>query len=182
VKAKKSRGTLLPRWALGDARHEAAHAVVAVRLGLPLAYTSIEIGDDHRRPWQPSGVRSAGYTSLAEGTAQAWVDALPAPTARAAIEAFAAQCAAGIVADMDMGLPQGHVSHRDDTQEVVQCAFWLRLGESGAQPAVRTFVAAAVRRAVDVLAQDDGTAWWHVTVALAKATKLTGAEVRALVQ
>src|SRR5207247_4585034 len=60
------------------ARHEAAHAVVAVRLGLPLESTDVESRPmDHTSvPGLPAGlvVNSGGLTKLTDGVIEGWID------------------------------------------------------------------------------------------------------------
>src|SRR5437773_2493561 len=90
-----------------NARHEAAHAVVAVRLRLPIQTTDIE----SRPMTDVSGhglpndlvVTTGGLTRLAEGTIDAWIPALPDAEARKMVEAHAVMLAAGVVAEIDRG-------------------------------------------------------------------------------
>lgn len=173
-----SRADLL----LSDARHEAAHAVVSVRLGLPLAYTCI--GMDPSRPRYGVSVDtvSVGYTSLEEGCGEAWRAALPDETARKALESLAVQTAAGIVADLDEGLPLGHVSHAEDMEGIIQIAGVLGFDLSTSEPAVQAFMRNAFVRATLILSQDDGAAWNRVCAALVKRRRLTGALVAALTE
>ena len=174
------------RQLLDSARHEAAHAVVGVRLGLPMASTDIK-----RRSQSPNGramvarrgymVRpSLGYTTIVEGTAERWQDALPDPATQDGLERLAAQCAAGIVAEVMAGREINDPSCYDDAQQLVQIAGGLGLGRSDMDEPVRDFTSRALQRAGDVLGQDDGAGWDNVTRALLKRESLTGDEVRAI--
>lgn len=173
-----------------DAMHEACHAVVSVRLGLPLAYTSIgQVPTGPQMPQcalgrLPEGavLESVGYTTLAEGTVEGWRDALPDPTARANFEAFAAQASAGIVFETgqrDRGVMD--LTCRYDLQGVMQIAGLLGIGETSAEPAVRAFMATAFDKAAQVLEADGGHGVERVAAALYERRYLSGAEVAAIV-
>lgn len=164
-----------------SAKHEAAHAVVSVRVGLPLASTDIR----QRRQVEGNGstlVNSAGFTTLEPGTTSRWRDALPDQEAITSLTLFGTQAAAGIVADINAGLRLGDVSHLDDVQQLVQIAGILGIGESNEDPAVCEWMAARVKDAGAALISDDGAAWDRVRVALARKRCLTGDEVLSLVQ
>lgn len=178
-----------------DARHEAAHAVAAVRVGLPLASTDIRRGrpiEERQRLRDADGAVSVsvGYTTLTVGTMQPWVDALPDAEARDNIECYAIQVAAGIGAELDRG---GHISdpkHGDDFQQLVQIAAILKIppldGDGVAEwiPAeddVAAFIRKAINDAQEVLMADDGTAWEHVTTELLKKHHLSGDQVRKII-
>lgn len=171
--------------------HEAAHAVVAVRLGLPLAYTDIT----HRVMTAGEGgpgtmaslnegetCVSSGYTTLVEGTSVAWQKALPDPKARESLEHLGAECAAGIVAEMSGGAKEDDWAHRDDLYGVLQCASALGIGNSTEEEAVRDFISSRYQRAVEVLIDEDkSAAWGRVTAALLERERLSGDEVRDIV-
>lgn len=130
---------------------------------------------------------SSGYTTLEEGTVKAWCDALPDPEARANLERFAVSYAAGIVAeDMAKKIPNAtrtQVAEDGDVQEIVQIAGYLGIGFSTAEPAVVTFIEDAYAQARDLLVRSDvGAAWNRVGQALYAIGRLTGDEVRALVE
>lgn len=161
-----------------SARHEAAHAVVSVQLGLPLASTDIR-----RRTVDPNtGERmrdavSVGFTTLRRGSAEGWRAALPDGAAREKLEALGAQCAAGVVAETEAGLPLSAPEHREDLVAIVQIAGALGLGTSNEDEAVRRFMAECFQRAADVLFADDGEAWAAVTRALLERRVLNAEEV-----
>ena len=98
AKAKRAKSEAKPEERANSARHEAAHAVVGVRLGLPLASTDIRWRVFGTPDMMPSLSKNqiglaSGYTTLVEGTARGWEDALPDPAARDSIERLACQCA-----------------------------------------------------------------------------------------
>lgn len=126
-------------------------------------------------------MRSVGFTTLVEGTAERWQASLPDPDARASIEALAAQAAAGIIAELERGTALNDPAHSDDVYQLVQIAGVLGIGKSTADAGVREFLAVAVERAGATLSADDGRAWAVVTQALRQRRSLVGDEVRALV-
>lgn len=178
-----------PKPTLADARHEAAHAVVSVRLGLPLESTSIRRELITASSGRPSSVPlrpgeafvSAGYTTLVNGTTEQWVRALPDATARESLKNFGAQAGAGIVAEMRRGAVLSDVSHRDDVQQLVQIAGILGIGTSTAEPEVRQWIAERIAVAEAVLQDDGGASWDRVAATLARKQILSGDQVRALV-
>lgn len=153
------------------ASHEAAHAVAAVLLGLPLVFTDV-------RTRKTDGGYVGGCTLLAENV-------LRALHAESGFAAFAArrgvQIAAGITADLRAGLPFGHVSHCGDWRLLVGIAVDLGLGASEEDAAVGEWAEGRVDAAENILVQDDGAAWDRVRVALVRKKSLTGDEVRVLV-
>jgi hypothetical protein len=162
------------------AKHEAAHAVVAVRLGLPLGSTDII---ERQQVLGAGGdtINSQGYTTLREGTVRPWLEALPDAEARRNLEAFAAQGAAGIVAERDLGSTDDHPVIQEDLTAVIGVARWLGLGSDRSELPVRRFIAQATTRAEEALREDDGAAWERVAEALAERRSLSGDEVRRLV-
>jgi hypothetical protein len=170
-----------------DARHEAAHAVVAVRLGLPLAFTSVQRrvlspGDRTNLSRAPGDVVvSAGYTTLEEGAQERWRAALPSEEARQQLTAATTMAAAGIAADAMVHLPFGHVSHWDDLAAILHRAHVLGIGDSDADPAVRAWGAERVEEAGQILEADDGVAWDRVTAALRRKKRLTVDQVLCIV-
>ena len=177
TKAKKARAAAVR----ADARHEAAHAVVSVRLGLPLASTDIAkrtVTSQFGR----EGFASAGYTAIEPGSAERWTSELPADSARANLEAFAAQAGAGVVAELVRGGELDDPAHRGDLQDIVQIAAVLGLGESSNDPAIRDFMTRSIKRAGEALDRDGGRAWDIITEALMEKKALTGDQVRYLIQ
>jgi len=184
---------LTPPTARSSARHEAAHAVAAVRLDLPLAYTSIRhggagdesIGPDAQRTAPPgSKLVSAGHTVLEHGPLAQWVAALPDPQARANLERTSVQTAAGIVAEAKMGATLDDESNRNDLVQLWQQAATLlgvNFNPADPPPAVREWCAAQIAEADRVLHVDGGAAWDRVMAALLRKKDLSGDEVRALV-
>ena len=178
-----------PKPSRADARHEAAHAVVSVRFGLPLASTDIKqrvvttSNTDTPMPSLREGyvAFSSGFTTLVEGTARAWEEALPDPKAVESMRRFAIQTAAGIVAEMQRGAEINDLTHGDDIYQIVGFASVLGIGDSNEVPAVREFLGEAVTYAEAVLRLDDGAAWDRVTSTLYRKKALTGDEVRSLV-
>lgn len=163
------------------AMHEAAHAVVSVRLGLPLESTDIiEREEAVGAAGKTIGV-SQGFTTLREGTVRPWLEALPDEGARRNLEAFGAQGAAGIVAERYLGSADDHPAIQEDLTAVVIVAGWLGLGKDAAEPPVRRFVAQATARAEEVLMQDGGAAWDRVTEALIERRALSGDDVQHIV-
>jgi len=176
-----------------SARHEAAHAVVCVRLGLPLAYTTIRpgagadatINPDAQRT-MPPGVTlvSAGYTTLEPGTVEQWQAALPDPAAQARIQAVAVKTAAGMVTEAERGAHVLDASDRGDFVDLLQvAAVVLRIPfkSNDPPPAVRAWCAARLTEAETLLHADGGAAWDRVTAALLERKRLSGDEVRTLV-
>jgi hypothetical protein len=173
----------VPKPNRADAKHEAAHAVVSVRAGLPLASTSIRRGLGPRVA-PPKGIRemvSLGYTTLAEGSAEAWVAALPTPDARWKLKLLAAQTAAGIVAEQTSA-NRSHMADHGDLQGLVNIAAKLGIGESSEEPAVQTFIKESLELAEAMLTHDNGLAWDRVTSSLLRKKSLTGDEVRQIVE
>jgi len=148
------------------ARHEAAHAVVAARLGLPLVYADI-VDRPHR----------SGRTRLRKAA-----EANPAACATVA--------AAGVVAERDRRAEFWHVPFTaptaTDVVVLARCAVrvgvlrsWRDLEED---PAFGPWATAAVRRARALLRRDSGAAWRRVTAALIREHRLSGAAIYALVR
>lgn len=166
-----------------QAHHEAAHAVVSVRLGLPLASTDIR-----RRAYrlQSGGmVLSGGYTTLVDGTVDSWYDALSDPEkrnwAQDQFHLLAVQCAAGVVAEKSRGVEPNNEAHRLDVSEMLKIASVLGIGESKEDPPVQKWFTSQLERAQDVLWRDDAAAWKRVSTELHRRRTLWGDEVRGIV-
>jgi len=159
-------GDTLAQANLHAACHEAAHAVVAVRLGLRLVDTDII----------ERGVRSntsSGRTRLADAN----------PAAEAIVGA------ASIAADGNRSVRFWDVSPNAPTAGDVEklADFAQRLGvlrrweDFRDDPAFGPWATAAVERARDLLRADGGAAWECVREALLHRNRLLGPEVMALV-
>lgn len=163
------------------AGHEAAHALVAIRLGLPLA--SVDIRRRHKTIGRSGNADSMRNTGLVIGTVQSWVDQLPDYEARANLVANAAVAAAGVVVEINYGFPFGHYSQHDDIEAMVQMASVLGVGTSREEPAVHEFISDAMETASATLTDSDDTnrMWSHITGALYGAGYLSGDRVRELI-
>ena len=148
------------------ARHEAAHAVVAARLGLLLMYTDIL---EHM---QRSGRTRLGRAAAANPTASATV------------------AAAGIVIECDLRTRFWEISPgapaAGDVMQLAKIAqrlgvlrHWRDLDDD---PVFASWARAAVRRAQVLLRRGGGAAWRRVTAALLRDHRVSGAAVYALVQ
>lgn len=163
------------------ARHEAAHAVCSVRLGLPLAYTTL---DPRSQPWvRPvdmlGGLLMLGETSLEAGTAAVWEAALPDAAARRNLLSLAVQQAAGIVAELDAeDVALTDIGHSTDLEGLVEIA--RAVGIPDDEQVLRAFVREAMMRAAAILEGDHGAGWNRVAAALRARRFLTGNEVRVL--
>ncbi len=153
------------------AHHEAAHAVTAVRLGLPLKYTDIVEHMDR-----------GGRTKLVrEATA-------------ANMEAHATVAAAGVVAEGDRRVrfwevPFTAPSAHDIGTLVLVAQRSGVVGPNGDyldgpeyDPAFGPWASAARQRARALLRRDGGAAWRRVEAALLREHRLSGAAVQALVR
>ena len=175
------------------ARHEAAHAVAAFRLGLPLVYTAIERRARVPDPSAEEATANApvGVTVFAEGAAEAWLAALPDQAARAGIDAYAVQIAAGVWADASASRSAStslwgkakalFALSKRDYAALVELAGHLELpnGDEG-EDVEATYALKAVGSAMKLLKADQ-VVWDRVTAALERAGRLTSAEVAALV-
>ena len=144
------------------AHHEAAHAVVAVRLRLPIVYTDIiEHGGWHSR---------SGRTRLGRGA-----DADP--------EACAVVGAAGVVAEGDRRKQFWKVSAGSPTATDIRVMDLIatRLGV-GDELAFERWATRVVRRARALLRRDGGAAWRRVSAALLREHRVSGRGVYLLVQ
>src|SRR2546426_1711044 len=145
------------------AHHEAAHAVTAVRLGLPLKYTDIIEHID----------RGGRTKLLREATA-------------ANLAAHATVAAAGVVAEGDRRVRFWEVPFSAPSAHDIGVLVLVaqRLGLVGPDgdyldgpehdPAFGPCATAARRRARAVLRRDGGAAWRRVTAALVREHRLSG--------
>ena len=180
------------------ARHEAAHAVVAARLGLPLVSVDVRVrsipANDPASGSIEAGT-SLGLTVLeppCEGYELKPGEQLT-PAQKEEIEARAAQAAAGIVAEGSID----EIGARTDLYCV--CHQWGvidgRVGETLSlsfeenklavtrlPPSLAVFIEGASRRAAQLLQRDGGVAWDRVKMALVRKSALTGDEVRTIVK
>jgi hypothetical protein len=165
---------------LSDAQHESALAVVAVRLGLPLDYTMI--GGGHHEKRVRKGTKSVGYTALSAGTIEAAVALQPRMEGVRRLRSLAAQAGVGIVVDLSEGLRIGDVSNRSDVYSMVGIAHVLQIGNRSDDPNVDRFLQESVALARSTLLADDGAAWDSVSKMLEKRRRLSGDEVRELIE
>lgn len=174
------------------ARHEAAHAVVAVRLDLPLLYTSIvpggagddSISDDTRKTGRGGKLSTAGHTKLERYRLAQWKAALPDSNAYANLEMVSVETAAGVVAENNKGAALDHGgSHNDLVQLMQQASILLGVKFSLTDPprVVTQWLTAQLNDASELLQADGGVAWDRVTAALLRKKHLSGDEVRVLV-
>jgi hypothetical protein len=162
-----------------NARHEAAHAVVAVQLGLPLTTVDIRV---MKRNVGDQRIMAGGYTGLDEEKFQQWQDTLPDPAAIAALTATATMAAAGCVADGVEDMGPADFGQRSDIRQMAAIAGALGMGSgSFLDPAAHPFIFARVEEANEILYSDKCAAWDRVRFALATQKVLTGDQVRALV-
>lgn len=139
------------------ARHEAAHAVVAVREGLGHLIQTVTIGladYDGAMQWIPS-------------TADSMVAQLTSPNGVATIRAMATVIAAGI------NVTPGR--HSDGDKEQLADIAWM-IGES-----YKEVAQSSRQRAKEILMCDTGAVWDRLTTALLRKKTLSGEEVLRIV-
>jgi hypothetical protein len=161
-----------------NTRHEAAHAVVSVRLKLPLASVDIRsrrVPDGHRV------LTTTGLVAMQEGAVAAWAQALPALDARNRIVEYATQAAAGPVADQGSAIKPDDLGASVDWQQIFEMAVALGIGPTVNDPMVKAWALERTRAAAAILNDDGGAAWDRVRFALARRKSLTGDEVRRLI-
>lgn len=151
--------------------HEAAHAVVAVRLGLVVAPINI-------RCRSACTIDSPGTMVVARLVQRLAVR--PNPAAREWLEALALYAAAGCAADAALGMKLGDVSHRGDIANLVQVARALGVGEFLTERSVQSWLAENVLVGGMLLLADDGAACERVRAELVRKGALTGDAVREL--
>ena len=160
-----------------NARHEAAHAVVAIRLGLPLDSTSAlredespDVSEIQSRGREMVG--TVGHTRFPPEAVSQWVRALPNPSAVDMLERMATMAAAGIETERIRGTTSD-VPNSGDVEQILAIA--AHLGRSPEE-----FKTACASRAFAVLRQDKGAAWHRVTEALHRERRLTAEQVRTI--
>lgn len=146
------------------ARHEAAHAVVAARLDLPI--DTCDITEQRDR---------SGRTTLE-------------PEADVNKEGFATVAAAGTVVECDLRTRFWIIAPRapaaTDVQRLLEIAEDLGIiaDQNGEQsPEFGAWARVKAREARDLLCRDHGAAWRRVTTALLRARCLSGPAIYALV-
>lgn len=172
-----------------NARHAAAHAVVGIRLGLPLVSVDVRLRQSVRAG---ATLFSAGHATYEQGCVERWekallVDALRGE-ARARLQTYAIQLAAGLYAEGMGGTTSA--STEEDLAEMARLARTLTAVEAAvtaspvgnAHEVGRAWGRALIRRAHEELERDAGAAWDRVRFALERKRGLDGAEVRALVE
>jgi hypothetical protein len=159
--------------------HEAAHAVVHVRLGTPLLSVDIK---PRKIATQKGMLMSAGYTQMEPGYSERWRRQLPDPEAHFRLENVAVGIAAGIVADtLVNGLKIGDTSHRGDLESIVHIAYWLGVEHPESSDVFREWLADRYAAAAEVLTRNESAAWKHVTEHLVNLKTLSGTDVARLI-
>ena len=158
------------------AKHEAAHAVVAIALGLPLESVSIGgatiTGDNGRR------FQLAGCTRLSVSASEHWRRDWRDPVARVTLANEAIMSAAGICCDLTAGARLGDRSHRLDAFKIMRIAGMLGIGASIAEQPVRRFLAECIEAAGEILKQSDCEQWNRLSNALHRQRSLSGDQAR----
>lgn len=175
---------LRPPTKMENARHEAAHAVVAVRCGLPLLSTDIKrrTGQRFHDPSRTAAnVDSLGLTQLDKGFELAWDQAWKkgGVDLTELLRCSAVYGAAGVIADLEMGLQLGHPGHADDLFGIDRYA---RKAGCLTPQEVAAYRDSAMEAARELLMNcDTGAAWDRVRVALLRKEALSGKEVEQMV-
>jgi hypothetical protein len=170
--------------------HEAAHAVVGVRLGLPLASVDIRArGAEqldayvHEATLPGRPVTSAeGGAVLVPGAVEQWNETITDLDTRDRFVRLAAMAAGGVVAEMEMGKGVNDPAHRADIVSIVHIAATLGIGRATVEKPVENFINAAFKRAAEVLNEDGGRGWRAVAAALLKSETLSADEVGAVLR
>jgi hypothetical protein len=152
--------------------HEAAHAVVGVRLGMTLH--SIDIGLQFVRGKGGEIALSSGYTSYLVNPLTERLGAVAAFRARAVF------AAAGMVAEEERKTVD-LVAIRDDFEGIRRYASALGYPSDRSNPIFNSFYAASHKRAHTLLLIDGGAAWERTQKALRRHQTLTPAMVTNLV-
>lgn len=165
------------------ARHEAAHAVVATRLGLPVA--SVVIGGGGADPYGLPGA-STGHTALDPARWPVYhLGQQLTDQDRRNITNQAVNVAAGVVAETRAG--EGELSDLAGLLELAAHLGVIPADAAGAKvstsdPGFAPWYEDCVARASAILDQDGGAAWDRVRVALERKGRLSGEEVASLIE
>lgn len=181
-----------------DARHEAAHAVVAVRLNLPLEYVNIR----ERKVQKGNAIYTYGGGAMINAEAKAaWFAELPSGQGEERITSWAVEIAAGPVSDQAAGCDPNDLGASVDWEQLLALAYalgvgsytevrpWVTrigvpseiIGRFRNDPAVRAWLNERTKAARRILHRDGGAAWDRVRLTLERKKYLTGDEVRELI-
>jgi hypothetical protein len=182
-----------PPSAAENARHEAAHAVVGVRLGLPVKFATIR-----RAPMDAAMNSRMGREGNSEGRVE--IDSTVFPSAKAggpltvaareAHERLAVQTAAGILVEYRRGGVGAMVGAGSaDIAAMLETANILGIVsvpigatvDPATLPDFQPWMNDCVNRAAAILESDDGAAWDRVRMALERKRFLSGTELRTLI-
>lgn len=164
--------TLEKKSMAASASHEAAHAVVGVRLGFTLNTVDIRVRaeqDASGRTFVSSGYTSFFLAGLSERLG-----------VQGALRARAVFAAAGIVAERALGSVDPTVV-TDDVNGIRKCAQALGMVDRPDDPTFVAFFADILNEATEHLYADGGKAWARVRVELKKRYELAPKKVIELV-
>lgn len=170
------------------APHESAHAVVAVRSGIPVRFVEIRrqlVRDRKKMPslrhMKPGTAGVAlGHTSTGSALRDFW-RARDTPEGQDGLRRYAVVTLAGVYSDMRLrGSTFEAVEHNDDVQLFYDICDYL--GITG-WPAVKAFGDECLDRVRDLLLLvDKGRAWQEVAKRLLERRRLQGDEVRRIAE
>ena len=156
--------------------HEAAHAVVAARLGLPLQSVNIRIV---AQPGKRVAV-SGGITNIDGKVIKRWYELLPDPEAMKQLENYGTMVAAGMIAERRRPVPNPKdPAALGDEAQLADFLFGLH-GLNSKTPAGREWIEKRLVEAEKILLAD-GKAWDTVHATLASNGEMSGDEVRGIV-
>ncbi len=157
--------------------HEAAHAVVAARLGLPLQSVNIRIV---AQPGQSVAV-SGGITNIDGKVLKCWYELLPSSEAMKQLDNYGTMVAAGMVAEGRRPAPNPKdPAALGDEARLAEWIYGLH-GVAPKTPAGKASIEKHVVEAEKILLADDGKAWDTVHATLASKGEMSGDEVRGIV-